>query len=177
MCCAGRIGLQHEWPTTARSYASPTPADSAPCRPAAHSQRRKLLHKAAKGKDSAKAALKAGLPTMAQQPPTLLGCVSEAFGDALDSYLESNPDRLLAGKDKGKDKGRGRGEGGLAGMCLERYCCCVLVPWRDGMLCQPGAEGGRMCAACKMAAPSHSTAALTAMHLLPGLYIQCSGAS
>lgn len=120
----------------ALSLVPPTPAHSAPCPPAPRSQRRKLLHKAAKGKDSAKAALKAALPVMAQQPPTLLGCVSEAFGDALDGYMESNPDRLLAGKDKGKDKdkaGMGKSEGGAAGMCLESWCRWMLVPGRGGM--------------------------------------------
>lgn len=86
---------------------------------AAHSQRRKLLHKAAKGKDSAKAELQTTLPTMAHQPPTLLGCVSEAFGDALDCYVQGNPDKLLAAKGKEKDKAaKGKGQGGS----------CCLVP-------------------------------------------------
>jgi hypothetical protein len=107
---------------------------------------------------------------MAQQPPTLLGCVSEAFGDALDGYLESNPDRLLAGKDKGKEKdkaGMGKSAGAAAGMCLDRWCCCMLVPGRDGVRWRASlAQSGQVRCLQDGSSFTHSTPALTVMHFL-----------
>ena len=60
---------------------------------------RATLPDAAGGTDKrrgrAAAALKAQLPLMAEHPTSVLGAVSEAFGDALLAFIDSNPDGVL----------------------------------------------------------------------------------
>jgi hypothetical protein len=71
----------------------------------------------AKGDGKAGAKMAAVLPAMASHPPTLLGCVSEAFGDALHQYMAANPDGLLEqqqqeGKEGKEGKKRRKGNKG-----------------------------------------------------------------
>lgn len=64
-------------------------------------ERQKLRREARRGKEKAQTALKdsAGAPPAgASAPPSLLGVVSESFGDALADYIDKNPDGAL--KDK-----------------------------------------------------------------------------
>ncbi len=109
-----------------------------PARPAQHltralpthtprSARRELQAQAAGGDAAAKAQLAATLPAMASQPPTLLGCVSEAFGDALAGYMDANPEGLLAQRQEGKEgregkegKKKKKNKGGAGGWLLAR---------------------------------------------------------
>jgi len=72
-------------------------------------ERRSLLEAAAglggaSSTEQAKAQrqLKQQLPVMAVHPPAVLGSVSEAFGDALLKYVQTNPDRVLAPEEEVK---------------------------------------------------------------------------
>lgn len=78
---------------------------------------RKRTKALSKGKPSS--VVNSSLPLMALQPPTVVGSVSEAFGDALEHYLATNPDGLLLaaeegeGGKSGKKNKKGKGRAGV----------------------------------------------------------------
>lgn len=99
-------------------------------------KRTKLL---SKGKPAA--VVNKQLPLMSLQPPTVLGSVSEAFGDALEHYLFTNPDGLIIDLAEGKERSKSKAKrnkkriGVDAGTwCMSRYAVTMHRPavktWR-----------------------------------------------